>query len=114
MVEKRPVNVPPLQALMELEVQVVDYISKEPMASIQYEIELDDGSTRNGQTDENGYIRETGIPPDSYVLKISHQNHHFIFKETEVEESLEQSDESWAPEELGEMISLDNIRQIAS
>jgi hypothetical protein len=52
-----------------IEVLVVDE-EDEPVAGIEYEIELSDGRVRRGRTSELGILRYDGMPPGSCKVKL--------------------------------------------
>ncbi len=52
-----------------IEVLVVDE-QDEPVAGIEYEIELSDGRVRRGRTSELGILRYDGMPPGSCKVKL--------------------------------------------
>jgi hypothetical protein len=52
-----------------IEVLVVDD-EDEPLAGIEYEIELSDGRVRSGRTSELGILRYDGMPPGSCKVKL--------------------------------------------
>jgi hypothetical protein len=52
-----------------IEVLVVDE-ADEPVAGIEYEIELSDGRVRRGRTSEHGILRYDGMPPGSCKVKL--------------------------------------------
>lgn len=69
--------------LVDVNIQLFNDRLGDPMASLTYTLELPDGSTRQGTTDGEGWVRQAQVPRGTYRILLGDDKYAIVYKEQE-------------------------------